>query len=62
MQKFVYEKKTKKNCVGTLDNCMHEMASIGNAGKCERFVSVLRDYVLFLIKFMGVIKYGSNKT
>ena len=32
MQKFVYEKKTKKNCVGTLNNCMHKMASIGNAG------------------------------
>ena len=32
MQQFVYEKKTKKIVGGTLDNCMHEMASIGNTG------------------------------
>ena len=47
MQKFVYEKKTKKNVGGTLDNCMTVMASVGYSLKCERFVSVLRDLGLF---------------
>ena len=41
------KKKQKKIVGGTLDYCMQVMASIGNTGKCVRFVSVLRNLVLF---------------
>ena len=55
------KKKQKKIVGGTLNNCMHSMASIVYSLKCERFVSVLRDLVLFLKILYGSDENGNKK-
>ena len=56
MQKFVYEKKTKKIVGGTLDNCMLVMASVVYSLKCVMFVCVLRYLCLFLKNIKEMVK------
>ena len=60
MQKFVYEKKTKKIVGGTLDNCMGVIASVGYSLKCVMLVSVLRDLCLFLKNIKEMMEMIKN--